>query len=70
MIPVKIDTVKCQRCKNLPCINDCPADCLALDKEKNVPYVSYPDECSFCGNCRISCPYGAIEIIFPMSMIV
>lgn len=70
MIPIEIDPVKCERCADRPCISDCPADCLDWDKEKTIPYVAYPDECSFCGNCRISCQYGAIEIIFPMSMII
>ncbi len=75
MLPIKIDLEKCKRCINkvtrvTPCIADCPADCIAWEQEKEIPYVSYPDECSFCGNCRISCPHGAIEIIFPLSMLL
>lgn len=76
MLPIKINLTKCADCiskeeeSTVPvCISDCPADCIALDKSKK-PYVSYPDECKFCGNCRISCPYNAIEIVFPISMII
>lgn len=70
MKPITIDPKECKRCENWPCINDCPADCLGVDEKEKLPYVTYPSECSFCGNCRISCPYGAITITLPMAMIV
>ena len=70
MLPIRIESEKCRHCKKAPCIYDCPADCLAWDVEKRMPYVSNPEECTHCGNCRISCPNDAITIIFPLSMIV
>lgn len=68
MIPVKMDYDKCEDCTVKACVKDCPADCLALN-EKDLPYMSYPEECHFCGNCRISCPFGSVSIELPISMV-
>ena len=73
--PIIIDLAKC-KCPSTsmippwPCVRDCPLDCIKADTQKNIPVVVYPDECGFCGNCRISCPHGAIQIKLPLSMIV
>jgi len=70
MRPISFDTKKCKRCEGWPCVSDCPADCLGVDEKKKLPYMTYPAECSFCGNCRISCPHGAVKITLPMSVVV
>ena len=74
--PVVIDLKKC-RCSfspspipRQPCARDCPGNCIQVDIEKNIPVVVYPDECSFCGNCKISCPHGAVKIKLPLGMII
>lgn len=70
MLPIEIDPKRCKRCKPAWCVDDCPADCLAVSGKSRIPVVLYPDECTHCGNCRISCPNGAIKIIFPLAMII
>ena len=75
MPPVKIDAGKCICSQNnspqpWPCIVDCPGDCIERDKNNNLPTVSYPDECWYCGNCVISCPGQALEIVLPLAMLI
>jgi NAD-dependent dihydropyrimidine dehydrogenase PreA subunit len=45
-------------------------DVLYMDPEENRAYVKYPEECWHCGSCRQDCPEGAIEIRFPLRMMV
>jgi adenylylsulfate reductase subunit B len=58
------DCVKCNKCVDL-----CPGDVLEMD-EQDGPVVRYADECWHCGNCRIDCPSGAVQIQFPLSMLI
>jgi len=55
------------------CVRDCPAYILELDKKRDrTPRVieEYRLECWHCGNCRISCPCGAISFEFPLYTLV
>jgi adenylylsulfate reductase subunit B len=52
------------------CENSCPLDVIYMDHEENKSYVRYPDECWHCGSCRQECPERAIEIKFPLRMMV
>ena len=48
-------------------------DILELDKKRDrTPRVieEYRLECWHCGNCRISCPCGAISFEFPLYTLV
>lgn len=52
------------------CVNMCPGDVLAMDDEKNVAYVAYPEECWYCGVCRIECPVDdVVSFEFPLAII-
>ncbi|MFC2019677.1 ferredoxin family protein [Chloroflexota bacterium] len=75
MPPIKIDAAKCICSKSgagqpWPCIADCPGDLIAFTKEGSPPVVAYPHECWYCSNCIISCPGGAIELVFPLAMLI
>jgi len=67
-MPPVIDQEFCTGCGT--CEDSCPLDVLYMDPEKNRPYVKYPEECWHCGSCRQDCPEGAIEIRFPLRMMV
>ena len=70
-MPPLFDSEKCIRCGM--CVRDCPAYILELDKKRDrTPRVieEYRLECWHCGNCRISCPRGAISFEFPLYTLV
>ncbi len=64
--PVKIDLSLCNQCGL--CEFNCPGDLIYSDQAGD-PYLKYPEECWFCGACRMDCPKNCIEIIFPMEML-
>jgi len=63
---IKINYSKCNACGI--CYNDCPMDVIAWDEEKNIPFIKYPDECCYCGNCELYCPKQAIAILLPATL--
>lgn len=60
-LAIKDQTV-CEKCKDKPCTEICPAHVYQLKDDKIV--ISY-DGCLECGACRIGCPYNNIEWKFP-----
>jgi NAD-dependent dihydropyrimidine dehydrogenase PreA subunit len=62
-MPVKINYHLCRGCK--ACYRECPADVYGWDKERDIPYTAYPDECWHCGICRMECPENAIDLTLP-----
>ena len=70
-MPPVFDKEKCLKCNS--CVRDCPGYLLKLDREKDaVPEIieEYKQECWHCGNCRISCPAGAVAFEFPLYTLV
>ena len=65
-MPPRIDPAACTLCGK--CADACPGDILHTDRGIDA-LVRYPDECSHCDVCRVECPAGAIEILFPWSML-
>lgn len=63
-MPVRIDYHACKGCKS--CYTQCPADVLGWDKDGDIPYVAYPEECSHCGICKMECPEDAINLTLPL----
>jgi adenylylsulfate reductase subunit B len=67
-MPPVINRELCTGCGT--CEDSCPLDVIYMNEEENKSYVKYPEECWHCGSCRQDCPEGAIEIRFPLQMMV
>jgi len=67
-MPPIIDKEICKSCG--VCEDRCPLDVIYMNQEAQMPYIKYPEECWHCGSCRQECPEGAIQIRFPMRMLV
>lgn len=67
-MPPVINKELCTGCGN--CEDSCPLDVIYMEEKENKSFVKYPDECWHCGSCRQDCPEGAIEIRFPLRMMV
>ncbi|MBW1723324.1 MAG: ferredoxin family protein [Deltaproteobacteria bacterium] len=67
-MPPVINEDMCVGCGT--CEDSCPLDVIYMDEKEQRPYVKYPDECWHCGSCRQDCPEEAIEIRFPLRMLV
>jgi adenylylsulfate reductase subunit B len=66
-MPPIINNKKCIACGI--CANVCPQDVYFGSKKKEIPVVSYPEECWHCTACVIDCPAeGAISLRIPMPM--
>lgn len=61
---IKVDSEKCLRCNQKPCIYLCPAGCYTLLEGKVL--FSY-EGCLECGTCRVVCPEGAVNWNYPVS---
>lgn len=54
-------TVTCQQCERPACLRACPINPKAISKNLVTGVVSInEDQCTGCGECALSCPYGAI----------
>jgi NAD-dependent dihydropyrimidine dehydrogenase PreA subunit len=52
------------------CEDACPLDVIYMDPAANQSWIKYPEECWHCGSCRQECPEEAIEIRFPLRMLL
>jgi len=64
-MPPKIEYKKCTTCKK--CYDLCPMDVFTWNEEKDIPEVTYEEECWHCGICWMECPKRAIDILYPAS---
>ncbi|MFT5219647.1 MAG: anaerobic selenocysteine-containing dehydrogenase/Fe-S-cluster-containing dehydrogenase component [Planctomycetota bacterium] len=54
-------TVTCQQCERPACLRACPVNPKAISKDPLTGVVSIDESrCTGCGECALSCPYGAI----------
>jgi anaerobic selenocysteine-containing dehydrogenase/Fe-S-cluster-containing dehydrogenase component len=54
-------TVTCQQCERPACLRACPVHPKAISKDPDSGVVSIDENrCTGCGECALSCPYGAI----------
>ena len=54
-------TVTCQQCERPACLRACPVFPKAISKDPQTGVVAIDtDRCTGCGECALSCPYGAI----------
>lgn len=52
------------------CEDSCPLDRIYMDDEKGKSFIKYPEECWHCGSWRQDCPEEAIEIRFPLRIMI
>ena len=67
-MPPVINKEMCTGCGT--CEDSYPLDVIYMDTEENKSFIKYPEECWHCGSCRQDCPERAIEIRFPLRMMV
>ncbi len=54
-------TVTCQQCERPACLRACPVYPKAISRDPVTGVVSiHENRCTGCGECALSCPYGAI----------
>jgi len=54
-------TVTCQQCERPACLRACPVYPKAISKDPDTGVVAINENrCTGCGECALSCPYGAI----------
>ena len=61
--PARLDflTVTCQQCERPACLRACPVYPKAISKDPVTGVVAVDENrCTGCGECALSCPYGAI----------
>ena len=61
MNTIKVDMDVCNGCKT--CYDACFVNVFRWNKEEDKPIVAYPEDCTECNKCELSCPVDAIEII-------
>jgi adenylylsulfate reductase subunit B len=59
----EIDYTKCNGCGK--CYDLCPMDVITWNQEQDIPEITYPEDCWFCGVCWMECPKRAIDILYP-----
>ena len=62
---IVVDIERCKGCE--VCLDACPNDVLAMEKEVNgkgyhYSYMENPEDCVGCSNCAIVCPDGVITV--------
>ncbi|MBN2282577.1 MAG: 4Fe-4S dicluster domain-containing protein [Deltaproteobacteria bacterium] len=61
-VHITVNDVVCVECELKPCVSVCPAECYVI-RENHMTF-SY-EGCLECGSCRIACPKGAIDWVYP-----
>ena len=68
-MPPIIDEQNCSGCGT--CVDVCPMDVFFGSEGKEIPIVSYPEECWHCNSCVLECPVeGAITLRIPLPAMV
>ena len=65
---IRIDFDKCLGSKCKLCYDMCPMDILDWDEEADRPFVLYPEECCYSGNCSRNCPAKCFRIELPTDL--
>lgn len=65
-MPPIIDNNKCNGCGI--CVSVCSQDVFFGSKRKEIPEVTYPEECWHCNACVMDCPQQAIKLRIPLPM--
>ncbi|MFC2005331.1 ferredoxin family protein [Chloroflexota bacterium] len=63
-MPPVIDKEKCTGCGI--CFDVCNYDVYFGSEGKEIPVVTYPEECWHCSACVLDCPSQAIRLRIPL----
>ena len=62
---ITVESNICQeKCAPKYCTNACPAIVYSVEKSTEVTKASF-ENCVECGTCLVSCPYDAINWVYP-----
>ena len=67
-MPPVFDASLCTGCGT--CEDTCPLDVIYMDEQNGLSFAKYPEECWHCGSCRQECPVEAVQIRFPLRVMV
>ena len=68
-MPPVINEEKCISCGK--CTDVCSEDVFFGSKKKEIPIITYPEECWHCNACALDCPIeGAIQLRIPLPLMV
>ena len=56
----------CNGCKERYCLYVCPGGLYSFSEDTEELLVEYTG-CLECGSCRVACPHGALEWLYPRS---
>ncbi len=66
-MPPVINENMCKMCG--VCVDVCPLDVFFGSKRKQIPVVTYPEECWHCNACVTDCPEKAIKLRMALPML-
>lgn len=67
-MPPIIDKEKCIGCTK--CSERCPLDVFGPSQPGQPPIVRYPEECWHCRACVLECPADAIDMRYPLPLML
>jgi len=69
IMPPVINEDKCTSCGK--CFDICSEDVFFGSKKREIPVITYPDECWHCNACVLDCPVeGAIRLRIPLPIAI
>lgn len=67
-MPPIIDKSKCVSCNT--CAQICTMNVFGPVTAGEIPVVRFPEECWHCRACVMDCPTGAIDLRYPLPMMM
>lgn len=67
-MPPVVKSSQCRQCGT--CAQICCMNVFGPSKPGEIPVVRYPEECWHCRACMMDCPAGAIELRYPLPMML
>ena len=67
-MPPIIDKTKCTACNT--CAQICTMNVFGPVTPGSIPVVRFPEECWHCRACVMDCPHEAIDLRYPLPMMM